>query len=522
MIRERKTINIQKYKIGDRNLFIYSKNKYDAVIIDYGLNRCETKEHIILSRLKFNFIGSKRNDILDNYDFNQFYDIYSMLNFVLQYDKIDNKIKITTRKLLCAFLRITDDVLNTFITNNSIGWRANPEALYKLANLPMNTEEFLYYLYENYFSRSEINDIKQINDVFSKNDYNLISSKLDLVDKNIISYYLPVDNRMNITNYPYRLFVLDDQYTSSFNKYTILTTNYTDNIKFRRILESFNRTNNNPSNFEQYFTIVKIIQPSQDSGSPFRFESSCCGIDLRTYFQNNKFIEGVAINSSYYSVFTDYEAIGFYKTNDYETNNPIPNEYKEFYGSIVINKYTNDIDITTVDNAISNKDNYSTVITAGPVLIYNGKPLINDEFLNNSLKLQCRNPKPDEKESKVFTDGINNCNNISPGELKHASNQNPRSALVIGKDMKSNIEFVFFIVIEGRERRGVGMDLSQLTQFIMSVGEVENIEIKHAINLDGGSSSGITCLYDNLIGITNPNKSESYTLGPILSCVRKR
>ena len=527
MIRERKTNDIQKYKIGDRNLFIYSRNKYDAVIIDYGLNRCETKEHIILSRLKFNFIGSKRIDIIDNYDFNQFYDIYSMLNFILHYDKINNEYKILTGKLLSAFLRIRDDELNSFISKNSIGWRANPEELYKLTNLPMNIEEFLYYLYENYFSSYEINDIIKINDIFSKkNDNVLISSKLNLDYKNVISYYLPLDNRMNITNYPYRQFQLNKPYiTQSFS---IITTNSTDRIRFRRTLESFNRTNNNPSNVEQYLTMVKITQPSYQSKmekNMFRFESSCCGMDLRTYFQNNKFKEGIAINTSFFNIFSDYEAIGFYKSNDYETNNPIPTEYKKFYGSIVIDKRTNDIDISTIDNAILNKNNYSTVITAGPVLIYDGKPLITDELLKNNSILQCRLPDPKldaDKRSKVFSDGINNCNYISQGELKHVSNQNPRSVLFLGIDIKTKVEYVCFFVIEGREKRGVGMDLSQLTQFIMSFGENENMIIKHAINLDGGSSSGITCLYGNSIYITNPNKFESYPIGPILSYAIKR
>ncbi len=76
---------------------------------------------------------------------------------------------------------------------------------------------------------------------------------------------------------------------------------------------------------------------------------------------------------------------------------------------------------------------------------------------------------------------IKNCDMINPGELFHANNLNPRSAIAITEDNQ-----LIIIVVEGRDNRGSGMSIEQLTNYLMS-----NYNVKHALNLDGGLTSGI-------------------------------
>ena len=74
-----------------------------------------------------------------------------------------------------------------------------------------------------------------------------------------------------------------------------------------------------------------------------------------------------------------------------------------------------------------------------------------------------------------------------------------------------------FIVIEGRDQRGAGMDLSQVSQYLLNI---PNFNVRKAINLDGGGSSMMTVKRGNTILSLNPNRLDTYPVGSILSYVR--
>ena len=132
---------------------------------------------------------------------------------------------------------------------------------------------------------------------------------------------------------------------------------------------------------------------------------------------------------------------------------------------------------------------------------------------NNRFAWQCRNPTQSETTQPVFADGITNCMLIPPGELSHASNPNPRSAIIIDEN-----EQISIIYVEGRDMRGAGMDLAQLSQLCIRLGAVA------AINLDGGISSQFVWKRpgEQIINQPNPAHDYSYPVGSIISYMKKK
>lgn len=105
-----------------------------------------------------------------------------------------------------------------------------------------------------------------------------------------------------------------------------------------------------------------------------------------------------------------------------------------------------------------------------------------------------------------------------PGDLSHAANPNPRSAIAIDNDNN-----VYFIKVEGRDNRtkmgkpGVGMDLVQLAQFCKN-----GLNAKYAINLDGGQSSQIVWKKENHDYIVLSGGMDfAYPVGSIIAFVKE-
>ena len=101
--------------------------------------------------------------------------------------------------------------------------------------------------------------------------------------------------------------------------------------------------------------------------------------------------------------------------------------------------------------------------------------------------------------------------------MSHAGNPNPRSMLVL-RDSDKYKDDVLFVYFEGRDDRGMGVDLNFLAKYAL-----EKLGAKIAINLDGGRSSSIVWRSEeesSVIKTANPNHKNFYPVGNILSLVR--
>lgn len=529
MLRPKLIQQIQKYDLGN-GLYVYSRHNFDSVIIDYGFNRCETSEHII-SPSTFGILSN-------NYEFNEYVDVTSLLHFIILQvmngnPTFSNVNLYTISYILANYLRIeTEQIFEYFRTyhDNPTRWRPIPQNLY--LRLPLSMIELLTFIVTDSNLMDMDRTINTYNDLINAfnnrpNTYQYLSSTVNIENENIITYKLPTIFTVPLTH---NLFIpvntVDLPFIESRPYYEIFVNNYIDDgRRFRINFENFNRTrgtNRDASN--QFISMAILTQPSQNTMNPFRFRSDCCRIDSKEYFQNNIFEEGIAINGSFFNISSDFKPVGLYKTGDYITDFPIPTEYQNRYASIVVHRDTNDLDIISIQNAREYMDDYNIIITTGPMLIVNGRNIFTEDLLSsNTVRpniFNCRNPGRGEIENQnILFDNIFNCRTVLPGELKHAANPNPRSILATGTHIATGLQVVLFINIEGRDQRGTGMDLSQVAQFLTSI---EEINIRTAVNLDGGGSTLITWKHENEITILNPLKLNSYPVGNILSYVRER
>lgn len=305
----------------------------------------------------------------------------------------------------------------------------------------------------------------------------------------------------------------------------------------------------------QYIThaVIKKREINKDNNINlnYKFRFDCCDIDLRNYFQSEKIEKGICINASFFRILNDYTPIGYFKYDGYTNDTSIPQFYNPFFRSIIITENGYSLDIVSTDYARGNGYNAMTV---GPILIENNIKIFTEHILNifvnneNSANgppgkisiFQCSErekgnkdktgdrflPEEDREYNVCNNDDKNdipspfnyvpNCETIKPGELSHASNLNPRSALIICNDGS-----IIFVYVEGRGARGSGMDMVQLANYCEYLGTFHN-GTKHAINLDGGMSSNIVWRSDEYIKSTNPEHQFTYPVGTIISCVKLR
>jgi exopolysaccharide biosynthesis protein len=164
----------------------------------------------------------------------------------------------------------------------------------------------------------------------------------------------------------------------------------------------------------------------------------------------------VTINGTY------FDTEGVYPNDD---NKYILAGYKQLFKSVTVNnneiKLNQDLLPNTVNSFIS-----------GPPLVVNGNPFIIDLFAKHHNGTYIFTCKKNSEE-----DEYKDCDEISPGELYHIGNPNPRS-IIANKGNKT-----YFICIEGRTKKYKGATFEQMTDFL-----VNYLQVNDAINLDGGAS----------------------------------
>ena len=281
---------------------------------------------------------------------------------------------------------------------------------------------------------------------------------------------------------------------------------------------------------EHYMTAV-FVDPNVFG---YEFTSECCKLDPINFLRMGDF-PGFTINGGFFNIGgKDFLPIGNYKDRNLDFRNPkfpIPEMYKDVYGFICMTK--NKLYITRDLNFAANQD---YMFSSGPYLIENGEIVFQpfQERFTCTTKEETVSPIQvlAETDKTLTVSGYKSynyspnvcgyrivneqktfprCDNISPGELSHADNPNPRTAIVV----LGNGNYVF-LTVEGRGNRGVGTDLYILAVMIKYYLPTAVT----AINLDGGRSTNLawrTVTEPNTVYISNPDHAYQYPVGNILT-----
>lgn len=508
MARNKKKKQVKVYDIGNGE-YLYTYYDFEPVIIDYGFSRYETAESIMIP----SFIYTSNNrEIVDWYEFNPYYDIFSLIidNWNKQkngeFPNFTSDEHILHYKLINLFSNIYEDenvypisyLSETILTHN---FRPFPEMLNCSSEYKSSTTGEMMVKLANLIKRTlppfrKVVNYENIVSYLQDNNM-LVLNKLVTSDTFTVYKQVPSNLCMDTTYYNY-IHIDEDKFAGVTIRYS---NSVPRNIRTERA--SFNHGDWRPVENQHIHTAIINQKASKKLGYKFRFD--CCRVDLMNYFQNKHISGGIAINASFYQNKNSFKPIGYFKTKDTVIDNPIPSGYEKYYGIIA----TNDKGELVIDK-YTNRYNYDQVFSTGPILIDDDKHF-DDYMIANTIDeqtgkyvFQC-----DENSSSNMI----SCNNIHPGELVHASNQNPRTALAIKDDGT-----VIFIYVEGRNKRGSGMDLSQMTQLCLSMGAVS------AVNLDGGRSSQFIWKKpgSDIIYNSNPDQKEHYPVGSVISYVKMK
>lgn len=312
-------------------------------------------------------------------------------------------------------------------------------------------------------------------------------------------------------------------------------------VKYYNLVPSKKETQqcrNNPgSNMvekTQYISEV-IINLDTAMANGYRFNLECCRVSLLDYMTLNK-LEGVAINGGFFDINKSYLPTALFKNRHLSKNSvQIPNIYLRFFGMYNIDEKG----LIHLGRIEPERLKSAQFEACGPLLVYDGKVMITEEVINiiykNKLPFQCSIPTVPGNKNKFLTLNeasanfcnrpaplppdiqIPNCDAITGGELSHASNPNPRS-MILTRINSQGAHQIVFVVVEGRNERGDGMDLIELARFA-----VERYKADRAVSLDGGSSSNIVLKMPGnpTYYVVNEKKETKYPVGSIISFTKK-
>ena len=503
------------YELGDGR-YLYTRFNFDTVLIDYGFNRIETKDTMLVGRVRYERLKHKYPDILDYGAFNPYIDLFELIHhtaikslndrlFPNWANAQDNEQTATQLlQLVMDMVSATEQDVNNVIQNHllilGIRWRVAPERLAMQYTVPGSNavynhcrtpQQFMVALADfigiNMPALPNPIDAGSINAYLNANNF-MIMDRLVKPGPNSQVYTIPSARSRMDTKY------LNYQVSQGFQGNTF----FVDELDpaevvalggIRLTYTGFNATRAqvggvdiNPAT--QYVHVAEInVARGHDKGYKFNFE--CCRLDLRTYMQNSNKNGCVAVNAAFFRLKDDFTPVGYYKTHDYTSMTPIPDGYRQYYALLAINNSGNLI----IDPDITQHGRYNSFMSLGPILVSGGVQQMTDELIQNTPDFQSAAGQQ-----------------IHPGQLNHVANPNPRTALCIRADGS-----VLIVYVEGRGDRGAGMDCAQLAQLCLRLGA------RDAINLDGGRSSQLVWREPGAEIISVAKYTNAYPVGNILS-----
>lgn len=522
MTRKLKKRRTRIYELGDGN-YLYTKFDFDTVIIDYGLNRMETDDNVLLGSSTMKVKDGPHRDVLDFRAFNPYTDLITILLYIAYNVGVTNNNQLIIPwpnisreqgnlvfRLLSYALNMdsaTDDqileVINNHIMSSGHNWRPSPDKLaMTYTNNGGKTIIFKGCRTPQQFMVKFAEEIKKGVPV-PPNDRGSLSDYLD-------THYFAVLDRILKPGKTSKIYALPDmrkQMDTSFLNYKVAPT-FTENVVFSvaELLPDFFhrsgvRTEYKPFNVtrveipgsktempaREIYGHVATINVSEGHKLGFKFNFECCRIDPRAYMQESNKNGCIAVNAAFFRIDDNFTPVGYFRSPNYSSQTPFPPNYGQFYGILGVNN-EGKLDI---DPDLNNFTMFDSALSCGPVLVYGDRILDDNDIESNEL-LQW------PKVSNV---------KVKPGELAHVANPNPRTAIGILRD--GNVRIVY---IEGRGERGAGVDCSQLAQICKALDMVK------AINLDGGRSSQLVWRApgSNEISISSSH-TDGYPVGSIIS-----
>jgi hypothetical protein len=508
--------------------YILTNFDYVPVIIDYSFNRFETKKYIFTP---LNLYKSNDGEKTEYYNFNPYVDLIGILISSCFRFKDDPNILDLIYALIIISLgmdpsQFTDAYHREAWVKNftqqvlidSRDWRPKPE---KLTTKPTNSDQ---YFWEKILTPSQF--LLEITNYLTFNNIYVIDES-DLSDNYTVYESVPDHMQFDI-NYSKYIRTFTDY---EFDKISIKNTKYLGrNVRVfvdnKINLTTTKKIKDNYGWFDflgvnNWLHYGYIDQNNNNEGYEFNFD--CCRVDIRNYLQDNSIEKGIAINGAFFNIYNDFSPIGpfsFSNRNDglIRKDNDQPFVYMQDYGVI----YKTESGKINIDE-YSNHGKYNDYITSGPLLVFDGEVKITDQNLANDKitvnldgkgveVFKWKSYDGSREKDKFHKDGIMNMHNdqvrLYPGALYHGANLNPRSALVITQD-----DNVIFVMVEGRDQGGPGLDLAQLAQLCKDLGA------KHAINLDGGRSSQLMWKHNDKIyeAGSDDNLMNAYPVGTIIS-----
>ncbi len=512
--RDNDKINI--FQIG--NNYVYTYFDFIPVIKNSEMTRLETDKYIVTPKNRV----SQYVDIVNYYEYNPYYDLYVFLHSLTMelgvtldpiHGMVTSPVSELANAMFSLFLRLDNpkDISKAVKYYSLDAHRPNPSKLINKPPAPPSTfKNAMLNRFVNDYQQGSVNVAKSVVENYLKIRGFVISNTFYDLENSVtfMDVSIPKDIPLSskITSY--------DSFDKIEIKSSIVKSSYLANGKLIPI---------------KYYThIATMSQNSQD----YRFRFDCCRTNMKNIFEKKNISSGVSINASFFNIRKDFSPIGIYKSPSISGDfNPIPKEFKDSYGFIVVEE-----GVLKILKHMDDINKYEYILTVGPILIWEKEILITRDILENDkyqkddtsiLKYGCTKPTSDSENTKEFLtkkskkkftrkkrkEAIKNCNMIKPGELSHLSSLNPRSAL--GVDDNSN---VYFIYIEGRGARGDGVDASQLAYLCKEIG------CTRAINMDGGVSSQLMWMNpkERVIHQPNPYHDFTYPVGTIISFVKQK
>jgi hypothetical protein len=518
---------LKKYQLLG-NLYVYTKMNFDTVIIDYGVSRLETERYIVTNVLD-RLIG--QDESTEKFQFNPYIDVATFLLSLSQ--DSNNVTQQLAELLLTQFLRLHNVMaLHQFHAANRIpgNWRLRARCFKETAQLPLTALELIELL-----PIHEINDQVQLMNQLTLDNV-IVKSTINLPDDMFHNVYTNVNiqfpnHHLEEGNKTNRIHDIPDPTPLST---IIQPVNYFDfpviqgHVIYR--ISNYYSENALPNTHQvlpqPIYGHKKMYHAMMNQGDHvYQFKLDCCHIDSISYLEDERIMSGVAINAAFFQINTDFQNIGNTQINPPPvlTTIPIPQHYQDVYHQILItNQNTIHINPQPYSAGALHQfafGNHVAEFYSGPLLVSGGAIVFTaeryDTVVNGVHIFQC-DPSPLDVPF-LDRNGINvkNCNPPSlPGELFHAANMNPRSALVTTTE-----NLVHFISVPGR-MPGVseGMTLDEFAYYLHAT--IPHIDM--AINLDGGGSSRI-CIKEpgGAIGTFHSSINHiPYPVGSILSFVQ--